>query len=155
MGLWWLSRYSTYQQIQTAYAAVPRSNPATSTVTWIGPGHKTVYQKQNLRLAGVSTGVKKNALYSILSYTLTYCNLFQGRPVQSLKKENVIPFQQSPNSLDNFPRVFTPVLPVWTHFLQNNLICEPMNGCKPVLPSRISFDSSPAPALYYKAKQKF
>jgi hypothetical protein len=32
-GLWWLSRYSTDQQIQTAYAAAPRPNPATPTVT--------------------------------------------------------------------------------------------------------------------------
>jgi hypothetical protein len=29
LGLWWLSRYSTDQQIQTVDAAVPRSNPAT------------------------------------------------------------------------------------------------------------------------------
>jgi hypothetical protein len=65
VGLWWLSRYSTGQQIQTAYAAVPRSNPAVKEGELFLYSHlngartKDCVSKTNLGLGGVPTGVKK------------------------------------------------------------------------------------------------
>jgi hypothetical protein len=57
VGLWWPSRYSAGQQIQTAYTAVPRSNPATLTVSLNGARKIDCVSKTNLGLGGVPIGV--------------------------------------------------------------------------------------------------
>jgi hypothetical protein len=57
MGLWWHSRYSAGQ---TAYAAVRRSNPATLTVSWTGPGQYRLCIKNKSRIVRRPYWSKKN-----------------------------------------------------------------------------------------------